>query len=637
MNLKTRNFNNVAFAAAFLVTSLVSVSAAFAVVVKGEPIDNPALADEVTFEVVQTGLINVVGSNLQRAEINLTIPQQDAFQDVLRRGGDIIEDHLGNQLLLIRADNPPNDISYSTDTQVVVRAKKVVSLPQSYDIPADAQIYLKPAAHIQSEDTEIEQLAAEITRGAQTDFEKVGKLAIWVNDLMTYDINEAGKTRDALWVLANKRGVCAEYSTLFAALARAAGIPTRYTYVYAYGENGWESHAIAESYIGKWVMVDPLWLQAGYVDATHVRYTVQPDNQIINSVVVVGNVQQGGITWQQDNYEFSTQAVRYAPRFNNHEVETSSHALTPGREFIVFAKMASQDYRLEDLVLKPCRGEPWIVRFVDEKARLIMTPNEEKVAMWWGRVNPELPADVIYTCPLTFNSRYWENKVLELTVSPFFATTYRVSANLEKATLNLGEKQRVIFSIDGERDENVNLTVISGDYAEKRLIPVRAGFATVGSFEFTPDRLGKQTTFLATSNGMVFNATFDVVVAGDIYILDIIMPANVSIGEPANATVQILNQRDAPQQLRVDVDSAGTVIVAQKGITNVTLPIDTSEAGAKRVRVRVSDPGQVHDEELRQLLVVGPEGPGGGLGKILDAIVGFLRSIFEFFAGLFGR
>jgi transglutaminase-like putative cysteine protease len=77
----------------------------------------------------------------------------------------------------------------------------------------------------------------------------------------------------ALDVLATGRAECQGHAYLFAALARASGIPTRVAngLVYSVELGGFAYHAWNESLIdGQWVAIDPMFGQAE-ADATHLR------------------------------------------------------------------------------------------------------------------------------------------------------------------------------------------------------------------------------------------------------------------------------------------------------------------------------------------------------------------------------
>lgn len=79
--------------------------------------------------------------------------------------------------------------------------------------------------------------------------------------------------RSAAEILGSSRGVCRDYAVLYAALARAAGIPTRLCSGLVYAEGGFYLHAWAESYIGRWAAVDPT-RSGGPVDATHITFEI---------------------------------------------------------------------------------------------------------------------------------------------------------------------------------------------------------------------------------------------------------------------------------------------------------------------------------------------------------------------------
>jgi transglutaminase-like putative cysteine protease len=58
---------------------------------------------------------------------------------------------------------------------------------------------------------------------------------------------------------------------LYTAMARAAGIPTKMVGGIVYMEGmGFLYHSWAESYIGRWIAVDPTFNQVG-VDAAHIK------------------------------------------------------------------------------------------------------------------------------------------------------------------------------------------------------------------------------------------------------------------------------------------------------------------------------------------------------------------------------
>jgi transglutaminase-like putative cysteine protease len=75
----------------------------------------------------------------------------------------------------------------------------------------------------------------------------------------------------AVEVLNQRIGDCNEHTTLYTALARAAGIPARMAAGVVYFRDGFYYHAWPEVWLGDWVAVDPTFNQFP-ADATHIRF-----------------------------------------------------------------------------------------------------------------------------------------------------------------------------------------------------------------------------------------------------------------------------------------------------------------------------------------------------------------------------
>ena len=137
--------------------------------------------------------------------------------------------------------------------------------------------YLSPTSAIQSDSTEIKQLAEQITRGIADSYEKAMAIHDWLCNNIYYDYDAYyGRTgygdSSALGTLRSKISVCEGYANLNAALLRAAGIPAKKIIGYALGlsTNGsWPSsidpnndsnHAWNEAYVdGRWIIIDATW------------------------------------------------------------------------------------------------------------------------------------------------------------------------------------------------------------------------------------------------------------------------------------------------------------------------------------------------------------------------------------------
>ena len=95
--------------------------------------------------------------------------------------------------------------------------------------------YLIPAKHIESNEDIIIDAAKEITKNCSSDLEKVRAIYDWVVDNIEYDYEKLSKhdrgqydnQYGALNALNTRIGVCYDYSTLAAALARSLGIQAK--------------------------------------------------------------------------------------------------------------------------------------------------------------------------------------------------------------------------------------------------------------------------------------------------------------------------------------------------------------------------------------------------------------------------
>ena len=119
--------------------------------------------------------------------------------------------------------------------------------------------YLDPEPHIESDHPKIIEMASKISDGDV--IQKVKKFVKLVQRTLTYEIQPG--EYGAAYAIETKKGDCTEFSALFVALCRAAGIPARTNAGFALTQN-WERHAIAEFLIGgRWIPVDLTILRGG--------------------------------------------------------------------------------------------------------------------------------------------------------------------------------------------------------------------------------------------------------------------------------------------------------------------------------------------------------------------------------------
>ncbi len=145
-----------------------------------------------------------------------------------------------------------------------------------FNADKDENDYIEADERIQSDDPDIIRLSNDITREANSDYEKVKAIHDWVAVNIYYDYDGLFSGNygeiDSVNVLKNRKGVCEGYANLFAALVRSQNIPCRVQSGYALGigtDKEWNStamtaaegnHAWNEAFVdGRWIIVDATW------------------------------------------------------------------------------------------------------------------------------------------------------------------------------------------------------------------------------------------------------------------------------------------------------------------------------------------------------------------------------------------
>lgn len=133
------------------------------------------------------------------------------------------------------------------------------------------RVYLEPNAYLQSNDPELRALAASVVGSEKDAWRAALRLRRWVADNMTFDLGIA--FAPSVEIFKNRRGTCMGYATILAALARAAGVPSRVVMGYAYVLGIFGGHAWIEVLIGDgWVPIDAAMPSAGAADAARFHF-----------------------------------------------------------------------------------------------------------------------------------------------------------------------------------------------------------------------------------------------------------------------------------------------------------------------------------------------------------------------------
>jgi transglutaminase-like putative cysteine protease len=135
---------------------------------------------------------------------------------------------------------------------------------QESDIPVEIQEYLK-STHFIPTDGKIKEIASSITNDKQSISEKARAVYQWVVENTKRDPNVRGcGTGEIEVVLARRGGKCADISTVFVSIARAAGVPAREVFGLRLGKKDNQDmtkghHCWSEFYVPGygWVPADP--------------------------------------------------------------------------------------------------------------------------------------------------------------------------------------------------------------------------------------------------------------------------------------------------------------------------------------------------------------------------------------------
>ncbi len=168
---------------------------------------------------------------------------------------DLLQDDLGNQLLLFKFETiPPRAVK----TILITADLKLSEIPNPFP-SGSPENFLAPEKTIESDSPEIINAAKRLA-GANR-LETAANIFDFVSGHVRYD-GFYGSMRGASWALKHGKGDCSEHMCLFVALCRAAGIPARGVGGYVRGADGllnpFDYHNWAEFHAdGAWNPADP--------------------------------------------------------------------------------------------------------------------------------------------------------------------------------------------------------------------------------------------------------------------------------------------------------------------------------------------------------------------------------------------
>jgi hypothetical protein len=175
------------------------------------------------------------------------------------------------------------------DKVLTVRRESISNLSSQKiveKVPDLIKTYLEPTPFIQSDHPEIQAKVKEIVSPDDSAVVKAYKLIAWINK--NIQKRPVVSVPNALETLHNRVGDCNEHAVLFAALARAAGIPAQVEAGLVYQKGRFYYHAWNVIYLGKWITADSVMGQLP-ADVTHIRFVRGTEHQI-DLIRMIGKV-----------------------------------------------------------------------------------------------------------------------------------------------------------------------------------------------------------------------------------------------------------------------------------------------------------------------------------------------------------
>ncbi|MEM4633708.1 MAG: transglutaminase-like domain-containing protein [Candidatus Anstonellaceae archaeon] len=568
---------------------------------------NPQIVKYSKVSIDESGKVSIDKGEMRELELNLSIPTFKPYQKVYAKDK-MLSDQYGNSFISIKASNPPNPFLYSSQIVVEAYARSYANLSSANQALPNLRVFLSPTSRTQSSDPILREVAFSIIENATTDFEKVARLAIFVHNYINYSESLVGEEKDALWVLQNKKGVCAEYATLFVAMARAVGIPARYATGYVYSEKyeSWLGHAWAEVHLGEWIPVDPTWFEVGALDALHIETSTYPELSREPSLSVRVTDPTAKLSWISSGRSgalannIKTLESQEGELESDFQLLASSTSLPPGSEAIAYLSIQGSDYRVIPVSLATCTGQRIVEVFPKSEQYLILEPGKNATAVWKLEAGKDLDPNYVYTCPLTLNSPYLEPKVLDIKINPRASFKEQFFAAMQNAFSAPGQENSVIFSLPQSLvGKKISVIEPSGIHS-------KTAISTSEKISFASNAIGRLPVY-AVVEDIGYKQLFYVSEPNQSMSISYYsIPSHVLLGEQLRALVR-LSARSYPSSYNLSFLFAGEETHAS-GVLNSAQEFEIMHNPSKpgsysaKISLRSSD-GKLIDEKNELVLV----------------------------------
>lgn len=166
----------------------------------------------------------------------------------------------------------PEFFDLADDFQTVVSTDPLVLEIHPYrlnpSVLEDSATFLSSQLFLQVDDPRIINAAERIVENITDPAGKAGLIGHWVYENVEKDLTIS--LPSAVDVLEVRKGDCNEHTSLYTALARATGLPTKVCIGIVYKDGYFYYHAWPAVYLGSWLPIDPTFGQE-VADAAHIK------------------------------------------------------------------------------------------------------------------------------------------------------------------------------------------------------------------------------------------------------------------------------------------------------------------------------------------------------------------------------
>lgn len=337
----------------------------------------------------KSGTLTVDGL-VNKVSLELYVPQENLEDTIVEPNNwKYTFDEYGNKMIKITWNSPNKIEKYNITFRVDNKAKY-------FDGFSSDEKWLTDGLTITNK-TETNEEILNIAHKDETDVEKVARLIEWIHNNIEYE-NSPLKTdtNSAIQTIKTRKGVCGEFSNLLASMLRSQDIPVKYIIGYAYSPEDYgeevQAHAWLEVYVdGKWIAVDPTWMEMGFLDAAHIKFTETLDSQYSETISWKG---VGEVDWNKNDllYKFIDQERR-----NKRNIILEANQTSPDDYSAVKGVVNDPICSMVTLTLSSCINQYGESVIDVKQPRRYFFNCGEKELYWIIKPKPEFKS---YICPL---------------------------------------------------------------------------------------------------------------------------------------------------------------------------------------------------------------------------------------------